>query len=476
MRPVAAGARAGRIFCAPSMLTTAEPMIQFDDRSQRNPSTGTGRRLLRGAALACALFLAGACLPLRFASAAATTPAWVSTWTAASQPPLPGTTDHYHGESLRLIVHISAGGSQVRVRLSNRYGDTPLTIGTARLARRAAEANIDPASDRGLTFSGKSSVVLPAHATALSDPVRLEVGALSDLAVSLYLPEAVQATTVHVLAQQTSYVSRPGDATGAASFPVARRIDSWPFLAEVQVEATPGMFAIVAFGDSLVDGDGSTADANRRWPDALAARLQHTGRNVAVLNAGLIGNRLLHDSPSDSRFGKALGESGLERFQRDALERAGIKVIIVRIGSNDLGFPNALAPKSEPAAVDDLIAGYQRLIAQAHQHGLGIIGTTIPPFENIDIPDYFTPARDAMRQQVNAWILSKHGFDAVLDFDRILRDPTHPARLLPAYDSGDHLHPNDAGYSAVAAALSLSTLDELASLSAAGPSIAERRG
>jgi lysophospholipase L1-like esterase len=182
-----------------------------------------------------------------------------------------------------------------------------------------------------------------------------------------------------------------------------------------------------------------------------------------VLNEGLIGNRLLHDSPRGSQFGAALGEAGLARFQRDALDQPGARVVIVRIGGNDLGFLNGLAPSSETVDADDLIAGYRRLIALAHQHGLGIIGTTIPPFESVEVPGYSTPAKDVMRQHINSWIRDGGEFDAVLDFDKILRDPSHPARLLPAHDSGDHLHPNDAGYALIAAALPLATLDKLAS-------------
>lgn len=388
---------------------------------------------------------------------------WVGTWAAAPQPPMPGTIDRYRDQSLRLIVHVSAGGSQVRIHISNRYGNAPLTVGAAHIARRTTGADSDPASDRALTFGGRTSVTVPAHATVLSDPASLEVPALSDLAVSLYFPTAAETTTVHILAQQTSYVSRPGDVTAAAHFPVAQRIDSWPFLAGVDIVATPTVFAVVPFGDSTVDGDGSTPDANRRWPDALAARLQQAGRNVAVLNEGLIGNRLLHDSPGGSTFGAALGESGLARFQRDALDQPGAKVVIVRIGGNDLGFLHALAPSGETVDANGLIGGYRRLITLAHQHGLSIMGTTIPPFENATLRGYYTPAKEAMRQQVNAWIRTGGEFDATLDFDRILLDPNQPARLLPAYDSGDHLHPNDAGYRAIAAALPLATLDKLAS-------------
>jgi lysophospholipase L1-like esterase len=440
-------------------LTELLPMKQAGE-----PFYGHALRVLRQ--LALVLLVACQLVGIASADAARPAPDWISTWIAAPQPPLPSSVDHYRAQSLRLIVHVSAGGSQVRIRLSNLYGNAPLTIGAAHIARRTSGADIDPAHDRALTFGGRTSVVVPAHATVLSDPAHLEIPALADLSVSLYLPKGVAATTVHILAQQTSYVSQPGDATAAARFPVARRIDMWPFLTGVDVMATQPTFAVVAFGDSTVDGDGSTADANRRWPDALAARLQQAGQNVAVLNAGLIGNRLLHGSPGGSTFGAALGEAGLARFSRDALDQAGAKVVIVRIGSNDLGFLHGLAPPSEFMDADDLIAGYRRLVALAHQHGLGIIGSTIPPFENAAIPGYSTPAKNVIRQRVNSWIRHDGDFDTVLDFDQILHDPSHPARLLPAYDSGDHLHPNDAGYRAVASALPLETLTKLASGSA----------
>lgn len=434
-------------------------MTQRDDTP---PNSGRGNainnRLLTWLTLLLMIFSPMA------ANTDATHPAsdWISTWTATPQPPIPGTLDHYRTQSLRLIVHISEGGSQVRIRLSNRDGSVPITIGAAHIARRTNGADIDSASDRALTFGGRASVVVPAHASILSDPISLAVPALSDVAVSLYFPGDVTATTIHVLAQQTSYVSRPGNRIAVAHFPVARHIGSWPFLTEVDVDATPSAFTVVAFGDSMVDGDGSTADANQRWPDALAARLQQAGQNVAVINQGLIGNRLLHNSPIQSTFGAALGEAGIARFQHDALDQPGAKVVIVRMGGNDLGFLNVLAPKNETVNANDLIAGYKQLIALAHQHGVSIIGTTIPPFENAAIPGYYTPAKDAIRQQVNAWIRQSGAFDAVLDFDQIVRDPTHPSRLLPTYDSGDHIHPNDAGYRAIAASLPLATLSKLA--------------
>ncbi|WP_198670230.1 SGNH/GDSL hydrolase family protein [Dyella sp. C9] len=371
------------------------------------------------------------------------------------QPPLPGALDHVDAQSLRLIVHASAAGSQVRIRLSNLYGDTPLSIGAARIALPTDGADIDRESDHALAFAGKHSVVIPPHATVVSDPVAMQVPALADLAISLYLPEATPVTSLHILAQQTGYVSRPGDATAAAHYPTARKIDAWPFLTGVDVLAVPAAFAVLAFGDSTVDGDGSTADANHRWPDALAKRLQASGRNVAVLNAGLIGNRLLYGSPGVPPFGKALGEAGVDRFSRDVIGQPGVKVVILRIGGNDIGFSHGVAKPAESVNAAALIAGYRRLTALAHQHGLRVLGTTIPPFEGTTLPGYWTPAKEVTRRQVNDWLRQSRDFDGMVDFDTIVRDPAHPSRLLPAFDSGDHLHPNDAGYRAEAAAIPL---------------------
>ena len=403
----------------------------------------------------------GAGMPARAAVAEA---GWIGTWAAAPQPPLAGTLATYRNQTLRLIVHTSTGGTQVRVRISNLFGTTPLVIADAHIARRASGADIDPNNDRRLTFDGRPSVTVPARSVMVSDPVDLDIPALSDLAISLFLPKPTPATTTHFLAMQTSYVSAAaGDATAVAHFSAAKPIESWPFLAGVDVTATPGGSAIVAFGDSVVDGDGSSPDADRRWPDALAARLQHgagTGPVTGVLNQGLIGNRLLRDSPhqAGSPVGRGFGPAGLDRFARDALAQPGVKSIIVRLGINDIGLPGSIAPAAERASAASLIAGYRQLIARARRKGVRIVGATLSPFEQTTIaPGYYTPAKEAVRQAVNRWIRSSGAFDAVVDFDQVLRDPTHPARLLPGYDSGDHLHPNDAGYAAMADAVPLTS-------------------
>ena len=387
---------------------------------------------------------------------------WVGTWATAPQPAAPGRTQTFHNQSLRLIAHISVGGAKVRIKISNTFGDQPLLIGGAHIARRAAGAEIDPTSDRTLTFRGHASANVAAGAMVVSDPVALDAPALSDLAISLFLPESAKAMTTHSLALQTNYVSaEAGDFTAEVKFPVARTIASWPFLAGVDVAAPPRAAAVVAFGSSTTDGDRSTKDANKRWPDVLAERLQKDGdRELGVLNEGIIGNRLLTDihSPRQSggpfgavleEIGPVLGEAGLTRFDRDALAQTGVRYVILALGVNDILFPGSFIPASESVSAQSLIAGNRQLIARAHKKGIRVIGTTIPPFENalFSSPSisFSTPEKESARQAVNAWIRGSRKFDGVIDFDEVARDPSHPTQLLPAYDSGDHLHVNDAG-------------------------------
>jgi lysophospholipase L1-like esterase len=381
---------------------------------------------------------------------------WIGTWATAAQPFLPESLQTFRNQSLRLIVHTSTGGTKVRIKISNTYGDGPLLIGDAHIARRTAASEIDPRSDRLLKFQGKSSTTVAAGSMVVSDSVELDVPALSDLAVSLFLPQRTEAKTSHSMAKQTSYVSpETGDSTAAVKFPVAKAIYSWPFLTGVDVEASPGAAAIVAFGSSLTDGDGTTADTNGRWPDVLAARLQKSAggkAEIGVLNEGIIGNRLLHDSPkgADNPFGAGLGEAGLARFERDVLAQAGVRYVIVGLGINDILFPAfPFTPPSEKVSAEEIISGYRQLIARGHRKGVRVIGTTNPPFENSSfeglVAGFYTSEREALRQKVNDWIRSSGEFDGVVDLDVVLRDPSHPTQLLPEYDSGDHLHPNNAG-------------------------------
>ncbi len=391
---------------------------------------------------------------------------WVGTWATAAEPFIPKSLETYANQSLRLIVHTSTGGTRVRVKISNTYGDGPLLIGDAHIARRTAEAEIDPRSDRMLKFHAETSTTVAAGSMVVSDPVEMEVPALSDLAVSVFLPQRTEAKTSHAMAKQTSYVSsETGDSTGARKFPVANTIQSWPFLTGVDVEASPESAAIVAFGSSLTDGDGTTADTNGRWPDVLAKRLQERAGGkveIGVLNEGIIGNRLLNDSPkgADNPFGAALGEAGLARFGRDVLAQAGVRYVIVGLGINDILFPAfPFTQPSEKVSADDIISGYRRLIALGHRAGIRVIGTTNPPFEGSAFPGlvaaFYTSERESTRQKINDWIRGGGEFDGMVDLDAVVRDPSHPTQLLPAYDSGDHLHPNNAGCVAEGNAISL---------------------
>jgi len=381
---------------------------------------------------------------------------WIGTWATAAQPFLPKSLQTYRNQSLRLIVHISAGGRKVRIKVSNTYGDRPFLIGSAHIAHRTRGAEIDPSSDRMLKFHGKSSTTVTVGSMVVSDPIELDVPALSDLAISLFLPQRTEAKTSHSLAKQTNYVSpETGDSTAAVKFPVAKAIHSWPFLTGVDVEASRGAAAIVAFGSSLTDGDGTTADTNGRWPDVLAERLQKVAggkAEISVLNEGIIGNRLLHDSPKGAHnpFGAGLGQAGLARFERDVLAQAGVRYVIVGLGINDILFPAfPFTPPSETVNAEDIIYGYRELIARGHRKAIFVIGTTNPPFENSAfeglVATFYTSEREAVRQKVNDWVRSSGEFDGVVDLDAVLRDPSHPTQLLPAYDSGDHLHPNNAG-------------------------------
>jgi len=399
---------------------------------------------------------------------------WIGTWATAPQPAIPSRVQTFRNQTVRLIVHVSAGGKKMRVKISNTYGDQPLLIGAAHLARRVNGADIDAASDRKLTFGQQGSTRVGSGAMAVSDPVELDVPPLSDLAISLFFPEATAATTSHTLTMQTNYVSpETGDSTAAANFPVDKTIGSWPFLTGVDVTASPGGAAIVAFGSSTTDGDGSTEDTNHRWPDVLAERLQQEANGKAaqgVLNEGIIGNRLLSDvhSPGQRggpfeetlmRYGNGLGDAGVARFERDVLDQAGAKFVVLVLGINDILFPGAFIPASESVSAEQVIAGNRQLIERAHKKGIRVIETTIPPFEDATFQQpvikFSTPEKEAVRQQVNAWIRGSHEFEGVIDFDEVLRDPGHPARLLPKYDAGDHLHANDAGYIASGNAVSL---------------------
>ena len=382
-------------------------------------------------------------------------PRWVGTWTASPQAPEPpfvlATPAQFQNQTIRQIVHVSVGGTQFRVRLSNEYGRTPLVVGAARLARQLPGngSAIVPGSDRVLTFGGRTSVTIPAGAPVLSDPVSLEAPALSNLAVSLYLPNAQPASTFHSLGVQTTYISSQGDFTASSSLPVASTTTSWFFLSGVTVASKRKPAAVVALGDSITDGYASTVDANRRWPNLLAQRLQGRPdlRHVAVMDHGISGNRTQFD---------LIGPNAMARLDRDVLAAPGVKWVVLLEGINNIGIPGAFGLPQEAVSAEDIIFSYKQIIDRVRERGLKIYGGTLTPFEGTVFPGYYTAAGEAKRQTVNAWIRNSRAFDAVIDFDRAIRDPSNPTRMLPAYDSGDHLHPNDAGYLAMANAVPLS--------------------
>ena len=378
---------------------------------------------------------------------------WVATWAASPQPPEPPIINanpaSFSNQTIRQIVHVSLGGHTVRLRLSNEFGRTPLHVGEVRLAHQLAGVSTVPGSDRPVTVGGQTSFTIPAGAPLLSDPVDIRVPALSNVVVSIYLPDTVSTSTFHSLGVQTSYVTTPGNYTAAISPPVAATPTSGFFLSGLSVRASKRSAAIVTLGDSITDGFASTVDANRRWPNVLAARLQarHQYDHLAVANQGISGNRTLHD---------LIGPNALARFDRDVGATASAKWVILLEGINNIGIPGAFGLPTEQVSAADIINGHRQLIARARERGLKIYGATLTPFEGTIFPGYFTPAGEAKRQAVNAWIRGSGEFDAVIDFDRVIRDPAFPTRMLPAYDSGDHLHPNDAGYRAMANSIDLS--------------------
>ncbi len=356
--------------------------------------------------------------------------------------------------TIREVAHISIGGHRLRIRLSNVYGERPVQVGAAHVALHLQGSSIDPRSDRALRFHGKASVVIPAGAAVLSDGIEMDVAPLADLAISLYLPGASGPLTWHQLGTQTTYLSPPGNATAATDIAGATTSTSLYLLAGIEVIAPETTGAVVVLGDSITDGFGSTPDTARRWPDYLSRRLNGGASHsaMAVLNEGISGNRLLHDF---------IGPNALARFDRDVLAQPGVTHIIVLAGINDIGLPGYLDRPAEAVSSDDLVGALARLIARAHGMGLRIDGATLTPFENSGEP-YYSPEGEAKRQALNAWIRTRANFDAVIDFDRVLRDPEHTTRLLPAFDSGDHLHPNDAGYETMAASVDLAMLKNAA--------------
>ncbi len=379
---------------------------------------------------------------------------WIGSWAASQQIPEPQNAlspDDLRQATLRQIVHLSLGGQTLRVHLSNAFGTTPLHLSGVHIARPVSPSSsaIDPGTDKPLTFHGSADVTIPSGAEFISDPVGYAIAPFGDLAVSIHfdIPPAQQ--TGHPGSRATSYLVH-GDLAAAASLPGAKKIEHWYQLAGIDVLAAPGAISTVALGDSITDGHGATTNGNDRWTDVLARRLQTTAatRTVGVLNQGIGGNHLLTDG---------LGPNALARFDRDVLAQPGVGYLIVLEGVNDLG---GLARKGKVTAAEhaalvrEILAGYEQLVTRAHTHSIKVIGGTILPYVG---SDYYHPAaaNEADREAVNQWIRTTGHFDAVIDFDAITRDPAHLERLLPEFDSGDHLHPSPAGYAAMARAIPL---------------------
>lgn len=373
---------------------------------------------------------------------------WVGTWSAAPQltepanlPPAPGLGD----TTLRQVVHVSIGGQRLRVRFSNAFGNGPLTLLAAHVARSAGGSAIEVATGQVLAFHGRPSVTIPAGALVVSDPLDFELRPLSEVAVTVSLRGAPPDVTGHPGSRTTSYL-RAGSAVRAADLPTAARVDHWYFLSGIEVAAGATSAAVAILGDSITDGRGSTTNGNDRWPDDLARRLQASAatREVAVLNQGIGGNRLLRDG---------LGPSVLARLDRDVLAQPGVRWLVVLEGINDLGTRLAARERGETwATADEIVAALEQVVVRAHARGLRVYGATILPYEGAA---YFTPDGEADRQAVNAWIRTSRTFDGVIDFDAVARDPEKPKRLSPKVDGGDHLHPSAAGYRMMADAVDL---------------------
>jgi len=395
--------------------------------------------------------------PLVSFAQSAKTDHWVATWATAQllvRPAPPATPPPananqaagargFTNQTIRMVVHTSIGGKRLRIKVSNAFGSGPVTLGTAHLALRSKDSEIVAGSDRPLTFDGKPGCILSPGTLRLSDPVDLDVPALSDLAVSLYFPGETGPPTSHGTGLHTTYISKEGDFTGLASIADATTTLQYYWLAAVDVMAPAAAATLVTFGDSITDGTASTPNSNHSWPALLAARLVKDKRTatIGVANVGISGNRVLYDGS---------GASALARIDRDALTQSGVKWIMLMEGINDIG--RVGTPTPEAPTADDLIAAYRQFIDRAHTQGIKVIGCTLTPYEGAG---YSREPGEAVRAAVNNFIRTGGAFDGVADFDAATRDTANPKHIRAAFDPGDHLHPNDAGYQAMADSVDL---------------------
>ena len=371
---------------------------------------------------------------------------WLPTWFAPSEP-VADAPLVLSNQTVRQIVHTTAGGKMVRLRLSNSYGTTPLSIDAAAIAVRADGGNVKPGTSVALTFSGQAGIIIPAGAYALSDPIDFDVAPQSDLAVSVYAKGPAPLSTIH-LQQRNAIYYADGDMTLSDTLapPAVPVKDTWtPWLSEVEVAKSPAKATIVTFGDSITDGAGPPADSNGSWPDRLYDRLTKADIKLSITNAGISGNRLLHHGAW-----APFGTGGLARFDSDVLAQPNVRAVIVLIGINDIGHPGSNSPMTDLTPPDQMEAGLTQLAARAHEHNLKIYVATMTPFKDTVFQGYYSDDKEVQRQAVNTWIRSNSVFDGYADFDKALDDPARPGYLRPDYDSGDHLHPSAAGDAAMA--------------------------
>jgi lysophospholipase L1-like esterase len=385
---------------------------------------------------------------VRFATQQAATPATITNAPYVANTPPPPPLSNVNNQTVRMIARTSIGGRRVRIKLANMFNGTRVEIGAAHIALRDKESGIVTASDRALTFGGATTIKIAPGAVVVSDPVSLAIPALTDVAVSLYLPGETGPPPAHARGLRTTYVSTEGNHAASATIPIAHTQLSYYWLAAIEVDAAPDARLVVTLGDSITDGSQSTPDTNNSWPAILAARLARNKAtaNIAVGNQGIGGNRVLGD-------GTVLqGVNTLARLDRDVLSQPGVTWLMVLEGINDISNATSGSATAQPMTAAELIQAHQQIVDIARSHGIKVIGCTLTPYEGANA---FREEGEAIRQAVNQWIRTSGTYDAVADFDAAVRDPASPRRIRKEFDPGDHLHPNDAGYRAMAEAIDL---------------------
>ncbi len=410
---------------------------------------------MRKLSLSVAMFFA-----ISTAADAADSGDWITTWAASPQPiwspdfvqPV-RVPRNFWNQTLREVASISLGGKEVRLVISNVYGDKPLPLSAAHVALAGSDGAFQPGSDHAVTFDGQPGVVVPPGAEWISDPVNFPVDPLSKLSVSLYFAGVVPVTTSHWLGRDTAYITE-GDTVGDATIKPSSTMTAKPILTGILVDAPADARAVIAFGDSITDGYGSKPDQEHRWPDFLARRISKAGLPMTIVNEGISGARVLTDR---------MGVNALARFDHDVIAQSHASTVILMMGINDIGWPGMLLdPSAKEPTAKEITDAYRQLIERAHEHGLRILGATLTPFEDTfkggPREGYYNPDKEKIREAVNDWIRTSGEFDGVIDFDALARDPADPKHMKADYNSGDNLHPNDSGYEAMAGSIDLGML------------------